>query len=51
MTEQKKASELDPYIEDISKVLSHSGTRIKAAKWHFKKEKGIKCTYDNFKIL
>ena len=38
-------------IEDISKVLSHSGTRIKAAKWHFKNEKGIKCTYDNFKIL
>lgn len=48
---KKKPSELDPYVEDIIEVLSHPGTRIKAAYWYFKNEKHLKCTYDNFKTF
>ena len=46
---KKKPSELDPYIDEIIEVLSHPGTRIKAAYWYFKNEKHLKCTYENFK--
>ena len=46
---KKKPSELDPYIDDIVEILSHPGTKIKAAYWYFQNEKNIKCTYDNFK--
>lgn len=48
---RKKPSELDPYIDEIIEVLSHPGTRIKAAYWYFKNEKDIKCGYDNFKAF
>ena len=48
---KKKPSELDPYVEDIITVLSHTGTSIKSAHWYFKNEKHIKCTYDNFKTF
>lgn len=47
---KKKPSELDPYKDEIIEVLSHPGTKIKAAYWYFKNEKHIKCDYDNFKI-
>lgn len=46
---KKKPSELDPYVSDIVEVLSHPGVKIKAAYWHIKNEKSIKCSYDNFK--
>ena len=48
---KKKPSELDPYIDEIIEVLSHPGTKIKAAYWYFKNEKKLKCTYDNFKTF
>lgn len=46
---KKKPSELDAYRDEIIEVLSHPGTKIKAAYWYFKNEKQLKCTYDNFK--
>lgn len=46
---RKKSSELDSYREDIIEILSHPGTRIKAAYWYFVNENNIKCSYDNFK--
>jgi len=48
---KKKPSELDPYIDEIIEVLSHSGTNIKSAHWYFQNEKSIKCSYDNFKTF
>lgn len=48
---KKKPSELDPFIDVIIELLSHPGTRVKAAYWYFKNEMNIKCSYDNFKIF
>lgn len=48
---KKKPSQLDPYVGEIVEILSHPGTRIKAAYWYFKNEKNIKCSYDNFKTF
>ena len=48
---KKKPSELDPYVDEIIKILYHPGTTIKAACWYFKNEKNIKCSYDNFKVF
>lgn len=48
---RKKSSELNPYVNEIIEVLSHPGTKIKAAYWYFKNEKNLKCSYDNFKIF
>lgn len=48
---KKKPSELDPHKDLIVEILSHPGTRIKAAYWYFKNEKNIKCSYDNFKTF
>ena len=46
---KKKPSELDKHIEEISEILSHSGTTIKSAHWYFQNERHIKSSYDNFK--
>ena len=48
---KKKPSELDPYVDEIIEVLSHTGTKIKSAYWYFKNERKIKCSYDNFKTF
>ena len=48
---KKKPSELDPYVDEIIEILSHTGTKIKSAYWYFKNERKIKCTYDNFKTF
>ena len=48
---KKRPSELDPLVDDIVEVLSHPGTKIKAAHWYFRNEMNIKCTYDNFKAF
>lgn len=48
---KKKPSELDQYLDEIIEVLSHPGTKIKAAYWYFRNEKQIKCSYDNFKTF
>lgn len=47
---KKKPSELDLYKDEIIKILSNSGTTIKAAYWYFKNEKHLRCSYDNFKV-
>lgn len=46
---KKRPSELDTHIDDIVGLLSHPGTSIKGAYWYLRNEKGIKCSYDNFK--
>lgn len=46
---KKKPSELDEFKDQIIEILSHPGTKIKAAYWYFVNEKHIKCSYDNFK--
>lgn len=48
---KKKPSELDPYVDEIIEILSHTGTKIKSAYWYFKNERKIKCSYDNFKTF
>lgn len=48
---KKKPSELDPYVNEIIEILSHTGTKIKSAYWYFKNERKIKCSYDNFKTF
>lgn len=48
---KKKPSELDPYVDEIIGILSHTGTKIKSAYWYFKNERKIKCSYDNFKTF
>ena len=48
---KKKPSELDPYVDEIIEILSHTGTKIKYAYWYFKNERKIKCSYDNFKTF
>ena len=46
---KKRPSELDTHTDDIVGLLSHPGTSIKGAYWYLRNEKGIKCSYDNFK--
>ncbi len=46
---KKRASELDAHTDDIVALLSHPGTSVKGAYWYLRNEKGIKCSYDNFK--
>lgn len=48
---KKKPSELDQYRDEIVEVLSHPGTKVKAAFWYFKNEKNLKCSYENFKTF
>ena len=48
---KKKPSELDPYVDEIIEILSHTGPKIKSAYWYFKNERKIKCSYDNFKTF
>ena len=48
---KKKPSELDPYVDEIIEILSHTGSKIKSAYWYFKNERKIKCSYDNFKTF
>lgn len=46
---KKRASELDAHVEEMTALLSRPGTSVKAAYWFLKNERGIKCSYDNFK--
>lgn len=45
-----KPSSLDPLAEEIAQVLAAGkGITIAAAYWYFKSERGLSCTYSNFK--
>ena len=46
---KKRASELDAHVEEMTALLSRPGTSVKAAYWFLKNERGIRCSYDNFK--
>ncbi len=46
---KRKPSELDVHVMEIEELLSHPGTSVKAAYWYIRNERGIKCSYDNFK--
>lgn len=46
---KRRASELDAHVEEMTALLSRPGTSVKAAYWFLKNERGIKCSYDNFK--
>lgn len=47
---KKKQSELEPYKDEIIKILSNPGIKIKSKYWYFKNERHLRCSYDNFKV-
>ena len=46
---KKRDSALDPIRADIEALLSNKLVSIKAAYWCLQREKGVECTYSNFK--
>lgn len=44
-----RPSALDPLADEIAEALSHKGVTIRAAYWYMRNERGVSCTYSNFK--